>query len=146
MNEKLSLKESGDRGEKDVAKKVKCPNCSRKLMLLPKSYPLYDLQCSACQFRVQVKTNRSKPRSVIYGAGWDIMEKVMKSGFMCPSLIANFEWTAGSKKKQEIRFYPFIPKLNLRKKILGVNARRANYKMFDYIGLDKLPYFVLYKK
>jgi hypothetical protein len=29
---------------------------------------------------------------------------------------------------------------------LSPAARRANYKMFNYIGIDELPYFVVFKK
>lgn len=138
----MSNKTSGDVGEQEVVDLVPCPNCGKELMLLPPNYPLYDLQCTGCNFRVQVKTNRSKPKKEIFGAGWEVIDKVMKSGFLVPSLIANFKWEGG----QEIRFYPFIPKRNLKKRQLSKNARRANYKMFNYVGLDKLSYFVLFKK
>lgn len=74
------------------------------------------------------------------------MDKVLKSGFITPPLITNFKWEEQNKPKQEIRFYPFVPKKNLKKYQLSPTARRANYKMFHYIGLDKLPYFILYKK
>lgn len=47
---------------------------------------------------------------------------------------------------KEIRFYPFIPKKNLKMHKLSPTARRANYKMFNYIGIDKLPYFPIIKK
>ena len=115
-------------------------------MLLPPNYPLFDIQCTGCSFRAQVKTNQSRPKKEIFGAGWDIMEKVLKSGYTVPPLIANFIWKEKDQDKQEIRFYPFIPKDNLKKKILSPEARRANYKMFNYIGLDKLPYFKLFEK
>lgn len=137
-------KDSGDMGEKDVVEKIPCPNCGKKLMLLPKNYPLYDTQCIGCSFRAQIKTNVSKPKSVIFGAGWDIMEKVLKSGFLVPALIVNFTWTEKDKERQEIRFYPFVPKRNLKMHQLSPIARRANYKMFNYIGIDKLPYFIVY--
>ncbi|KKU46907.1 MAG: hypothetical protein UX62_C0003G0005 [Microgenomates group bacterium GW2011_GWA2_46_7] len=132
----------GDQGELEVIGLVKCPNCGKKLMVLPPNYPLYDIQCTGCSFRAQVKTNQCKPKSEIFGAGWEIMDKVLKSGFQVPSLIANYKWDRG----QEIRFYPFIPKTNLKKRTLSPTARRANYKMFNYIGLDKLPYLSLYTK
>ena len=135
-------KQHGDDGEVEVVNLVPCPNCGKKLMLLPPNYPLYDLQCTGCSFRAQVKTNHCKPKSEIFGAGWDIMHKVLKSGFITPPLITNFKW----KDQQEIRFYPFIPKKNLKMHQLSETARRANYKMFNYIGLDELPYFVLLKK
>ena len=139
-------KVSGDEGEKEVIKLVPCPNCNKPLMQLPKNYPLYDLQCTGCSFRVQVKTNNSKPKPEIFGAGWDIIDKVLKSGFMMPPLIVNFKWKEKGVEHQKIIFYPFIPKANLKKRQLSKTARRANYKMFNYIGLDKLPHFVLYEK
>jgi DNA-directed RNA polymerase subunit RPC12/RpoP len=136
--------ESGDAGELDVIEKVPCPNCGKRLMGLPKNYPLYDVQCVGCNFRAQVKTNNSKLKREIFGAGWDIMEKVLKSGFITPPLITNFIWKDRLGIHQEIRFYPFIPKKNLKMHKLSPTARRANYKMFNYIGIDILPYFVLF--
>ena len=139
-----SNRQAGDRGEQEVIKLVACPNCDKKLMALPSNYPLYDVQCTGCSFRAQVKTNQSKPKAVVFGAGWDIMEKVLKSGFITPPIFVNFKWQDKGENLQEIRFYPFVPKSNLRKYQLSKKAHRANYKMFNYIGLDKLPHFVLY--
>jgi len=139
-------KKSGDLGEQEVINLVSCPNCAKKLMLLPTGYPLYDVQCTGCSFRAQVKTNSSKPRAMVLGAGWQIMDKVLKSGFITPPLLANFKWAEKLKRRQEIRFYPFVPKKNLRKYRLSSTARRANYEMFTYVGLDKLPYFTLFKR
>ena len=85
-------RQSGDRGEKEVIKLVPCPNCGKKLMGLPQNYPLYDIQCTGCSFRAQVKTNQSKPKREVFGATWDIMDKVLKSGFITPSLFVNFKW------------------------------------------------------
>lgn len=48
--------------------------------------------------------------------------------------------------KQEIRFYPFVPKKNLYHYKLSKRARRGEYEMFTYTGMDTLPYFVVYKK
>jgi len=137
---------AGDEGEKEVVKLVPCPNCSKDLMLLPTGYPLYDVQCSGCSFRAQVKTNLCKPKAVIFGAGWEIMNKVLKAGFITPPLFLNFKWEQKGESKQEIRFYPFVPKKNLKKYKLSENARRANYMMFRYEEMDKLPYFEMYKK
>jgi len=137
---------SGDAGEQEIVDLVPCPNCKKRLMLLPKNYPLYDLQCTGCSFRVQVKTNNSKPKSEIFGAGWEIIDKVLKSGFMMPPLIVNFKWNEKEIGRHRIIFYPFIPRANLKKRQLSPTARRANYKMFNYVGLDKLPSFILYEK
>jgi len=137
---------NGNAGEQEVVDLVPCPSCGKSLMLLPTNYPLCDVQCTGCNFRVQIKTNNSKPKAEIFGAGWDIMDKVLKSGYLMPPLIANFKWEESGMQKQRIIFYPFIPKANLRKRTLSSEARRANYKMFNYIGLDKLPNFVLFDK
>jgi DNA-directed RNA polymerase subunit RPC12/RpoP len=138
-------RDNGVSGEKDVVQKVPCPNCGKKLMSLPPNYPLYDIQCTGCSFRAQVKTNQSKPKSIVFGAGWQIMNKVLKSGFMTPPLFLNFQWQEKDATKQEIRFYPFVPKKNLSNYRLSEKARRANYEMFTYVGMDKLPYFLVYK-
>jgi hypothetical protein len=135
---------TGDLGEKEVVRLVPCPNCRKALMQLPKNYPLYDVQCTGCSFRAQVKTNKSKPKAKVFGAGWQIMNKVLKAGYITPPLFLNFKWLEKGKSKQEIRFYPFVPKKNLSHYRLSETARRANYEMFTYIGMDKLPYFVLH--
>ena len=129
-------------GEQEVVDLVSCPNCSKKLMPLPESYPLYDVQCTACSFRAQIKTNLCRPKPEILGAGWDIIDKVLKSGFITPPLLVNFKWG----DKQEIRFYPFIPKINLKKRFTTIKKTGRELWMFNYIGLDKLPYFEVYKK
>lgn len=146
MSGKRGNKNVGDLGELEVIKLILCPNCGKKLMRLPKGYPLYDVQCTGCLFRAQVKTNNSKPKSIIFGAGWEIINKVLKSGFMTPPLIANFKWKDKKGRHAEIRFYPFVPKIHLKKHQLSPAARRANYWMFNYIDLHKIPFFTLYKK
>lgn len=137
---------AGDDGENEVVGLVPCPNCGKKLMKLPPNYPLYDVQCTGCSFRAQVKTNNTKPKDEIFGAGWEIIEKVLKSGFMAPPLIANFRWKENGKIKQKILFYPFVPRAHLKKRQLSATARRANYRMFNYVGLRKLPCLVLFEK
>ena len=139
-------KQAGDDGEVEVVELVACPNCGKELMTLPPNYPLYDVQCTGCLFRAQIKTNNTKPKPIIFGAGWDIISKVMKSGYMVPPLITNFKWEDATGAHQEIRFYPFIPKINLKMHQLSPTARRANYKMFNYIKIDEIPFFVLYKE
>lgn len=77
---KITNKQSGETGEQEIVDLIPCPNCGKKLMALPLNYPLYDVQCMGCSFRAQVKTNQSKPKSIVFGAGWQIMNKVLKSG------------------------------------------------------------------
>ena len=141
---KKNNRESGNSGEQEIVNLVPCPNCGKKLMKLPQNYPLYDVQCTGCSFRAQVKTNQSKPKSVVFGAGWQIMNKVLKSGYMTPPLFLNFKWIEKGVQRQEVRFYPFVPKKNLSNYRLSETARRANYEMFTYTGMDSLPYFLVY--
>ncbi len=133
---------TGSEGEKEVIEKIKCPNCGQSLMNLPTSYPLFDVQCTACLFRAQIKTSTSKPGGKIMGATSDVMNYYMKAGQIIPPLIVNYKWDGG----QEIRFYPFIPRENLKFRQLSPNAIRANLKMFDYVNLKTLPYLVTYSK
>lgn len=139
-------KKIGIEGEFEVIRLIPCPNCGKRLTQLPPNYPLYDIQCTGCSFRAQVKTNQSKPKDVIRGAGWEVIHKVLKSGFMIPPLIVNYKWRENGVKRQEILFYPFIPKSNLKKYQLSPNHRHPNYKMFHYVGLLELPRITLYPK
>jgi len=141
-----SKKSIGNIGEKEVTELVPCPNCQGKLILLPEGFPMYDVQCSRCLFRAQVKTVSSKPKSSIFGAGWKIFEKVLKAGYLTPPLVVNFKWTGQEGDLcQEIRFYPFIAKGNIQKYKLSEKAKRANYWMFKYVKLDRIPFLTLYQ-
>jgi len=142
----MSTKENGDIGEREVIILVPCPNCGKRLMLLPAGFPMSDVQCEGCHFRAQIKTSNSKPKNVVYGSTWNITEKVLKAGYIMPPLFINFKWTEKGFTRQQIRFYPFVPRKNLRQRTLPESAKRAGLKMFDYIGLDKLPHFILYEK
>lgn len=142
----VSNKITGDKGELEVIELIRCPNCVRKLMLLPNSYPLYDVQCTGCFFRAQVKSSTgSKPRDTIRGAGWDIMDKVLKSGALVPPLITNSKWKEKGEERQEIRFYPFISKINLVKRTANIKSVERIYKMFNY-NLKGMKYYVLFSK
>jgi hypothetical protein len=108
---------------------------------MPTNNPLYDVQCEACFFRAQVKT--SKTKSTVRGAGWDILHKVLKAGFLSPPLIVNFKPSSGDP---EILFFPFVPRSHMPSYRLSKHHRQPNYAMFDYRGLDVLPHFQLDKK
>lgn len=143
VNHKLT----GDVGEKEVIKHVRCPNCQSKLVLLPEGFPMYDVMCSRCLFRVQVKTVNNKPRSQIFGATWEIYDKVLKAGHLAPQLIVNYKWKANNGSlNQEIRYYPFIAKGNIQKYKLSEKAKRANLWMFKYVKLDRIPFITLYQQ
>ncbi len=111
---KFLRRKVGNQGETEIVELVRCPNCKGKLAHLPVNYPLFDVHCTACSFRAQVKTSSSKPKDVIFGAGWNVIDKVLKCGFTIPPLLVNFKWKEGTHRKQTILFYPFIPKINLK--------------------------------
>jgi DNA-directed RNA polymerase subunit RPC12/RpoP len=94
-----SRKFSGHKGEVDVIRKVGCPNCGKSLMQLPENFPLSDVICTGCSFRAQIKTRKNKPVDIVFGAGWQVIEKVLKSGFLMPQLFLNFVWSEKSKQK-----------------------------------------------
>lgn len=139
-----SNKHAGEQGELEVIKKVPCQNCGKKLISLPTNYPLYDVQCTGCSFRAQVKTNNTKPHAEIFGATWEVMNKVLKAGFLSPPLFVNFRWVEKGARRQEIRFYPFVPKSNLKKYFTRIKHPARELWMFNYTGMDKLPHFVVY--
>jgi DNA-directed RNA polymerase subunit RPC12/RpoP len=139
-------KKAGDDGEKEVIELIACPNCGKKLMLLPPGYPLYDVQCTGCSFRAQVKLNNTKPHKEIFGATWEIMNKVLKAGFITPPLFVIFKWKEDNQKREQIRFYPFIPKKNLKSRSTKIKKTGRELKMFNYVGINELPYFVVLEK
>lgn len=142
----MSYKQYGNDGEKEVASLVPCPNCGKELMTLPESYPMVDLQCSACNFRVQVKSSSTNPykSTKVYGAGWDILEKVLKAGYLVPPVMVNYKWPKENPQQHEIRFYPFLMVKNLKPRVAYINHGKRVYNMFDY-DFKELPYFTLYK-
>lgn len=139
-------REQGTLGEKDVVKKVPCPNCGKRLRLLPPGFPLYDVQCEGCVFRAQVKTNRSAPKNEIFGSGYAVLRHSMAIGQLIPPLIANFVWTEGRTLHQRIVLYPMITKENIRKRTRGSDGSHPGYEEFNYIGMRSAPQAVLYER
>lgn len=140
---RTSQQRTGDRGEREIRRRAPCPNCGKALAHLPTNFPLYDLQCEGCSFRAQVKTCVSSPKDIVRGAGWDIIRKVLKAGFLAPPLIVNFRCASGSRRKSEILFFPFVTKKYMEHYRLGENHRQKNYRMFNYVNLKSLPHFQL---
>lgn len=128
----------GEEAEKDVVKSVTCPNCQDRLELLPRNNPLFDVQCKRCIFRAQVKAGKNPKVGTLYGASWEIMNKTTKSGYSIPQLIIVFKWQENDRQKQEIRFYPFIQKDNLKP---WKKSKSRITQTFNYVRLKALPYF-----
>jgi hypothetical protein len=144
---KLTKKQIGDRGEDEIVELIPCPNCTSRLMKLPQSYPLYDLLCSSCTFRVQVKTSSSNPTNtfVIRSGGWKILEHWLKAGQPMPQLIVNFHWVdkKTQEEKREVRFYPFIWRKNVKPRIANIKSQNRKHEMYDF-NLRGLVYYILY--
>jgi hypothetical protein len=139
----------GDKGEKEVISLIKCPNCQKSLMSLPKGYPLFDVQCVACTFRAQIKSSSSDPDKFpsVRGGGWNILNMAWKAGSLIPPLIVNYKWIKEGKSQQEIRFYPFVQKENLTKRLAKITKKgkedKRLYWMVSY-KLKYLPYFKIF--
>jgi DNA-directed RNA polymerase subunit RPC12/RpoP len=125
----------GSAGEREVADTVQCPHCGRDLRTAPVNHPLYDIECVHCEFRAQVKTSPRAPGGAIFGAGWDIVEKVLRAGYMLPPLIVNYKWLKSGRKTQQIIFYPLITRKSLKR----YRLKKGNRAMFIYVGLSGLP-------
>ena len=140
--------ESGSRGEREIIEMVPCPNCSSSLMGLPKSFPLFDVQCTRCLFRAQIKTARCPPKSEIFGAGFDILDKSLKAGQLMPPLIAHFHWTdtATGAERREVYLFPFLTKRNIRMRTRSDKGARPGYREFNYINLFdcNVPKMIIY--
>ena len=141
-------KATGDSGEELVANTAPCPACGKALRLLPESYPLYDVQCSACLFRCQVKTTAGSPKSTIPGAGWQILNGALRTGQQVPPLVYVANVGEAAKEDPVIRFFPFIPKSHLKRReaFTSKKSSRSPHKMFSYTRMDLLPSFVLNDK
>jgi hypothetical protein len=70
----------------------------------------------------------------------------MKAGYLSPLLFVNFRWIDKSgAAHRKIDFFPFIAKGNISPYTLSPTAKRANYKMFKYVKLDKMPQIEMYR-
>ena len=120
-------KDNGEIGEKDVCELVKCPNCNKKLIQLPRNYPLFDVQCESCYFRAQIKTSSKKPVDTIPGSSYNIMLIARKIGLILPPLIVNYKWKDEKKKQRhEIRFYPFVSIRNMYPSIRRIKQKKRS--------------------
>jgi len=104
-------------------------------MPLPPQFPIYDVQCTRCLFRAQVKTVGEKPRGVLFGAAFEIVERNKRTGQLPAPLIANFRWRSDGRWKQEIYFFPFLTQANVRSRRRSKDGARTGYREFNYVGL-----------
>jgi hypothetical protein len=142
---RTSKQATGDAGEEFVASSVPCPYCDRKLELLPKNYPLFDVQCSSCLFRAQVKTSKTPISGTIPGGGLKMKESARRLGILSPPIISVSNMKANKADERLVQFFPFIPESHTKKKPPLKDPKREHlkYRMFDYVRMNELPRFVL---
>lgn len=126
----------GDRGEKFIAKTVKCPGCKsadRTLRLLPPNFKCADIICDFCGYLAQVKTKSIKGKlpascpSLIPGAAWAPQRDRMSSGIYFSLFIV----LETDQKDVAVYFLPrelqttamFVPR-----KPLSATAKRAGWQ------------------
>ncbi len=127
-------KQVGELGEKFIVENLPCPNCGNELMRLSPGFPLYDVQCTSCIFRAQVKSARTKrcPNEV-FGAGWRILNAALKTGQLIPPLLLHLHSDEGKEKHDRVFFFPLLTTGQIKKYTATVRGRK--YEMFKYVGL-----------
>jgi hypothetical protein len=143
-----SNRSRGDDGELDVIAQVECPHCGHDLQQLPPGFPIFDVQCTRCVFRAQVKTNATKPKGVIFGSGYQVLRHHLLTGQLMPPLIVNFRWTEARRRRQQIVLFPFLTKHNVRQRTRGSKGARPGYSEFNFVGLadEATPRVVLVER
>lgn len=142
----ITNQQRGDAGERDVIRKVRCPNCGSKLQQLPPSFPIFDVQCTRCVFRAQVKSSNSAPRDEVFGSGHSVLSHYLKAGQIMPPLIVNFRGDKNGRTRQSIMLFPFLTHRNIRRRVRGKRSVREGYKEFNFVGLkhESTPKVVLF--
>jgi hypothetical protein len=75
-----------------------------------------------------------------------VLDKTLKSGHLIPPLLLNFQWVDAttSKDRQEVYFFPFLTKNNVRRRQRSMSGQRPGYKEFNYVGLVNAPQMRLF--
>lgn len=136
----------GAEAERFVVEQVACPSCGSDLRSLPPGYPLYDVECTRCLLRAQVKRILAAPRDRIRGASWDVISHHVKTGHPIPPMFACFGWPKGEPEPDVVWFFPFIPVRNIVKRTLSERHKTPGRRMTEYVGMRTLPHMVVYEK
>jgi len=139
-----SKAESGVEAEQFVVANVPCPSCGSQLRALPTGYPLYDVECSRCLLRAQVKRVLAKPRDRIRGATWDVMSHHFKTGHPIPPMFACFGWPSSAEEPDTVWFFPLIPIAHVEKRVLSERHSTPGRKMTEYVRMRSVPHFVVF--
>jgi hypothetical protein len=135
---------SGAEAERFVVDKIPCPSCGSALRALPAGYPLYDVECTSCLLRAQVKRVLARPRDRIRGASWEVIAHHFKTGHPIPPMFACFGWHASATEPEAVWFFPLIPTRNVKMRALSERHQTPGRKMAEYVEMKSLPHFVLF--
>lgn len=134
----------GDEAESFVAERVPCPSCGSPLRQLPPGYPLFDLQCSACLFRAQVKRVQEKPRSRLRGGSWNVVNTYLRTGQLLPPMFVCFGWPRSRSEPESVYFFPLVPARNVAKRVLSERHKTdAGRAMAEYRDMLSLPHQII---
>lgn len=134
----------GEEAERFVVEHVRCPSCGSPLRQLPSGYPLFDLQCSACLFRAQVKRVQEKPRSRLRGGSWSVVSTYLRTGQLLPPMFVCFDWPRAQAEPGAVYFFPLVPAKNVVKRVLSPQHKTdAGRAMAEYRDMLSLPYQIV---
>jgi hypothetical protein len=134
----------GDEAERYVVERVPCPSCGCGLRQLPPGYPLFDVQCSRCLFRAQVKRVQEKPRSRLRGGSWNVVSTYLRTGQLLPPMFVCFEWPRSRAEPGSVYFFPLVPAKNVGKRVLSERHKTdAGRAMAEYRDMLSLPYKIV---
>lgn len=142
----MSSASSGAEAEAFVVERIACPSCGSALRPLPSGYPLYDVECTRCLLRAQVKRILAAPRDRIRGATWDVMSHHFKTGHLIPPMFACFGWPSGAPEPLTVWFFLLIPTANVKMRVLSDRHQtQPGRRMAEYVGMKSVPHFVVFE-
>lgn len=133
----------GEEAERFIAERVPCPSCGGALHELARGYPLFDVQCSRCLFRAQVKRVQESPRNRLRGGSWSVVNTYLRTGQLLPPMFVRFDWPRTEREPGTVYFFPLVPAKNVSKRVLSASHKTdAGRAMVEYRDMLSLPHTV----
>jgi len=140
----ISSAARGVEAEAFVVARIPCPSCGHALRAMAPGYPLYDVECTRCLLRAQVKRILAGPRDRIRGASWDVIAHHFKTGHLVPPMFACWGWPTGTPEPSEVWFFPLIPTSHLKMRVLSERHKTPGRRMAEYVDMRGVPHFVVF--
>ena len=110
---------------------------------LAPGYPLFDVQCSRCLFRAQVKRVQERPRNRLRGGSWNVVNTYLRTGQLLPPMFVCFDWPRSELEPGSVYFFPLVPARNVSKRVLSeAHKTDAGRAMVEYREMLSLPHTV----